>query len=473
MFNPTTIFYSIEGTQRRLVPKYQFDVRIQNKDIFRVWVNAQTGEAVIIKSPNEFGYRICRDVSPTLGPMTCSDAGSDIIWYHNYGAVASRCAHRDPGNPDGVCKNADAQGPLHGTSAANDALDAIEQVNPVVCCSQIGGADRNVDIVYRTSGTSEPVAQYEPVSESIVSGVNSTALRSIEVVWHELGHHILYKTNPGIAALYDQPGQFFASAFIEAFGDLTDTGIAQMTTPTVALIDSYGDPWVHNDGHFAPAGTMRSLKDPTITSFYHMSNAYTYHDAGRAIGKYFFLIRENSGIAAPRFLELLLQVARNIADVDGNGLDLVDLKNSLLASVRPGETALLNAINSQFDAMYNNIPGVGGSSPPIGVPVQPGVPAPPFPVTVVFTGGCPILDGARVSEYRIDYPPVLGATTYRGFVQQINGPLTDSITTSSTYFFVQTNVPAQASVASCNSNNICGNSSVRVQVQMHPSCVNF
>ena len=38
-----------------------------------------------------------------------------------------------------------------------------------------------------------------------------------------------------------------------------------------------------------------------------------------------------------------------IDDFDGNGIDLIDLKNTLHLVIAPSETALINAVNSKFE----------------------------------------------------------------------------------------------------------------------------
>jgi hypothetical protein len=367
--------------------------------------------------------------------------------------------------------------PAKGANAMNEAnwvLHTVQQTNPTVCCDRIGGGDHIVDLIFKTSATTA-VAEYNVGSESVQSATNSDYLRNQDVAWHEFGHHVLYKnaTSFPFSTTYGTSGEYFTTVLVEAVGDLMTAGITLNARPSTITNGNIGDPWIVGDGGFPPAGmTQRNLADSNVTSFYHISTAATPHDASRAISKYFYRIYTTSGISAARFLELLIQVTRNISDVDQNHLDLVDLKAALLASVRSGETALSAAITARFDEMYNNIPGVSGPNPPVGVPISTTAPAAPYPLTATFDS-CVIVDNLRLTQWRLTWPRPPFATSFTAIVQQINGPLTDTETTTGTLVFVQTNVNASAWVFACSASGSCGGASNVVTVSPRPECSNF
>lgn len=437
-------------------------------------MNAVNGAARVLERPQEFGWRACV-AEPSASPLTCSDAGSEVIWYHTYnnpnGPQLSQCPHRDPGNPNGKCRSGPALRANHALNEANVVLHTVQQTDATICCDRLGGSDHILDVVIKTSATTS-VAAYEPVSESILSNPTSNYLSNFDVVWHELGHHILYKnaTAYGFPTAYGASGEFFTTAFVEAFADLMTAAISMNARDTTKNVLQSGEPWSLADGGAPPPDGHRNLADQGITSFYHLSSSNDPHEAGRAISKYFYNVFTTSGMTGPRFAELLLQVSRQIRDVDQNRLDLGDVKAALLASARSGETALVNAINARFSEMYNNIPGVNDGHPPIGVPVSSNAPPPPYPVTVLFEGNCPIVNGVRTTEWRVQWSPSPFAVSYRVFGQQVNGPLSDLATTSGTFIFAHTNVTAQISVSACGANGACGGSSARVLVNMRSEC---
>jgi hypothetical protein len=479
ILKPTELYYYRDASTQRLAPYYTFYLRAQRTDgTWAVHVDATNGSARILENPQEFGWRVCADASSTAHPTSCMDVGADVIWYHTYnhpnGPGIQQCPYRDPGNPLSKCVQTD---PAKGANAMNEAnwvLHTVQQTNPTVCCDRIGGGDHIVDLIFKTSATTA-VAEYNVGSESIQSATNSDYLRNQDVAWHEFGHHVLYKnaTSFPFSTTYGTSGEYFTTVFVEAVGDLMTAGITLNARPSTITYGNIGDAWTVGDGGFPPAGmTQRHLDDPNVTSFYHISTASTPHDASRAISKYFYKIYSTSGISAARFLELLIQVTRNISDVDQNHLDLVDLKAALLASVRAGETALSAAITARFDEMYNNIPGVGGPNPPVGVPISTTAPAAPYPLTATFDS-CVIVDNLRLTQWRLQWPRPPFATSFTAIVQQINGPLTDTETTTGTLVFVQTNVNASAWVFACSASGSCGGASNIVTVSPRPECSNF
>lgn len=112
--------------------------------------------------------------------------------------------------------------------------------------------------------------------------------------------------------------------------------------------------------------------------------------------------------------------------------------------------------------MFNNVP--------LPSPGAPGIPIAPFPVTPVFTG-CGVVEGARVTNWRVDWSPVTYATKYRSTgVSSVRTWVFESPATS---VDVYTNVTGTVRVQSCNSANICSNPSVSVTVFHQSQCANF
>jgi hypothetical protein len=463
VLGPVTLQYERE-TDASLAAYYTLALRpLPAGRAVSVHVNAHSGQATVLINPQAFGWRVCSRYQADPGPAnptTCSDSNAWLIWDNSYGAAAG-CVTivrpKDGGYPAG-CGNANAQGANNAMKHADIALNKVPA--PI-----IGGGDRTVDVVYQTNSATS-AAEYNTATESIVSNTTSTLLRNAEVVWHELGHHILVTsgTNFNWKSTYNQPGREFETAFEEAFGDLISVGVAMNIDPTTEV--SYGTVWTYADG----TTTQRRLDDPAVTSFYYMSQAPDLHQAGRAISKYFYQVFTAAGLNAQRFLELLLQVGQTLRDFDGSGkIDLIDLRTALQQSVRANETALLNAVNAQFDAMYNNIPP-GQQPPPIGVPAPPVPAAAPFPIVAVFTGACPVVNGARTSEWRVDWGAVPYAVIYR-VTAIAGGTLWDVAQTPSLWTYAQTNLSnGEVYVQGCNSIGQCGPPSIHVAVYHQPSC---
>jgi hypothetical protein len=140
----------------------------------------------------------------------------------------------------------------------------------------------------------------------------------------------------------------------------------------------------------------------------------------------------------------------------------------MLAAARPDEPVLRNAIETQFDAMFNNVPLPSPGAPlPVGYP---GIPIAPFPVTPVFIG-CNIVEGARVSTWRVDWSPVTYATKYRS--TGVSPVRTWVVESPDTEIGVYTDVTGTVRVQSCNAANICSNPSVSVTVFHQSQCANF
>lgn len=470
LFKPTTLSYKVLTPKVQLVPAYSVYVRdIRNGGVWAVSVDASTGHARILATPEEFGWRVCTVGTAGASPDDCSDPGTFQVYYHDYGsAEASKCAYRSPPKDDGPCKQYDGRSPEFALRVANEHLDGIEDQDPTLCCSDLGGNDRIVDVVYQTPAAGNLDAGYFP-SESIMSRPGSTLLRLIEVVWHEVGHHVLYKLAKeySFADKYGT-GEPFVDAFVESYGDLFSAGMAAVAPPPAAGSpwQDAGQVWIHRDGAIS-SGPTRVLNDPNLTSFYHLTTHQTTpHEAGRAISKYFYQVQQQAGIPSARFVKLLLQVAQKIKDHGNNGLDLIDMRQALRDSA-VNEPVLLAAIDSQFDAMYNSIPPNPGGPPPIGVP---GIPPPPFPIAAVPTGACPVINGAVTSEWRVDWGHPAYATYYYATIRvAATGQIRDTRQLTDLWIIAQTNVDAIVAVQGCNNANLCG-PAAQVSVGHRPEC---
>jgi hypothetical protein len=135
-------------------------------------------------------------------------------------------------------------------------------------------------------------------------------------------------------------------------------------------------------------------------------------------------LRQSGAASLDRLLAYVLEVESRVVDVNGDGMDLYDLKRALTDSVRPSETSLLNAVNQAFSTMNNVSTGPGGSSDIPAGPGQPGAPsAPPPPTNLTGTPfGCRIgPQGTPLSYYNVSFSLSPGATSYDGFFRSPNG----------------------------------------------------
>jgi hypothetical protein len=246
-----------------------------------------------------------------------------------------------------------------------------------------------------------------------------------------------------------------------------DAAIA-LHNPPANIEQNFGDPWIHGDG--THGNGARNLKDPNITSFYHMTFYPESHEAGRAISKLFYLVQQSPYMTPQRFLQFLLQVGHDIKDTDTNGLDLFDLRRAMVGAVRPNEIGLQSHIMSHFDAMYNAMPPF--TSPPVGVPPSTAPLAPP-PVAV-FTGGCATLpNGSRGSEWLVNWNKPTNAVNYAvTLTAQANGQVLDFDYFNNPPIFVDTNTDTLISVQACNSFNLCS-APGHTTAHHRTSCANF
>jgi hypothetical protein len=475
LLKSTELSYAVETPDLALVPYYRAHIKDEKQGgAWTVLVNAYSGESRLLARPQEFGWRYCQDrqLDQTHHPLTCASApGTFQIFYHDYqSGLPSQCAYTPRPRDQGPCRTIEGRVPEYAMTVANTVLDAIEDATPGLCCAQIGGLDHTVEIVSHTSGADPSpgiAAAYDPTTESIISAGSIT---SIETLWHELGHHILYKsaTQFDFASNYLR-GKPFVDAFVEAYGDLTDVAMALQTAPSTNIERDYGDPWIHGDG---PKGNgARNLKDPSITSFYHMTQFPAAHEGGRAIGKLFYLVYQTRGsMTGQRFQQFLLQVAQNIKDTDANGLDLFDLRRAMVASVWPNEIGFEANIMSNFDAMYNAMPPT--TSPPVGAPPST-APLAPLPVAV-FTGGCPIMDNNTIgSQWLVTWNRPANVVFYVVSANAVSdGRLLDLVHVQGEQVFAETNTDAIVSVQACNSFNLCSTPG-RTTVHHRTSCAGF
>ncbi len=474
LVNPAELRYHSSPSLETLLLEYRFDLATAQDGNWMVLVDAYTGSAQVIdprQFSDVFGYLVCRDISSTQHPLTCTSGGAEIMWTNPLGGNPN-CSFASPMGGNNPCLGGEV-GPSHTALLhVNGALLAIHLADPAFCCDLIGGSDRTVDLIYNTSGSTQPSAYYEPTTQSLVSGSSDLGFQSIEVVWHEFGHHVLHMYNPEIQALYNQHP--FASAFNEGFADTFSNGVAE-ARPTLA--GSTGDPWIHGDGILFPYGTalIRDCKDPNI-SFQTLELQTTPHARGRAICVFFNRIQETSGITPQRLLELLLEVGDRMQDYDGNGLDLIDLKNALHLSIEAGETALRNAMETEFADMYEPV----SPDPP---PLPPGQPAPEMPpppsISASFHSCSTTGSGQPSTRWLVQWAPVPEASAYIAYLKKPFEPWpSDTALTQQTSLIASihgispltlTWATSYAFVRSCNANG-CGHSSNQVLLQMLPGC---
>ena len=468
LVKPTELHYDLRPFEQHLVPEYRFSVDTGAHGSWWVTVNAHTG-ASDIRDPrlfaDTFGYRVCRTTPPTASPITCSDPGAVVMWNNPLGGTGN-CPFADPMSGANPCTMLDPGRAHSALLNADRALKDIHLANPDYCCDLLGGADRSIDLVYRTNGAVSD-AYYSIFSESLVSAPGSSLFQSIDVVWHELGHHYLFMYNPGLFSL-PPAGQRFANAFHEGFADAFSSSIA-LNTPS-ALSALYGEAWVVGDGPNG-VGTTRDLRvDQLFTQLNDLTQ--DVHDRGQVIANYFYRVKTVSGISNRRILELVMNVGDRLVDYDGNGMDVFDFKTAVLNSISASETALLNAANSVFTAM-GQVPGGGQPPIPPGQPAPPGAPGAPVPLVANWLG-CGILsNGQGATTWILNWPSVSGASSYVAYLQSLSSPwIYDSAITSSNSidaYITGTGHQAVSFVAACGIGG-CSNTSNPAVISMLPQC---
>jgi len=467
LVKPTELYYDVRPFEEHLVPEYRFSIDTAAHDSWIVRVNAYTGESEI-GDPRYYadalGYRVCRDNGTGSGPLTCSDPGAVVIWNNPFGGAAN-CPFAAPMSGS-VCTTLDPARAHSALLHADDVLKQIDAANPDYCCDLLGGADHSIDLVYKTRGTTLEGA-YSIFTQSLVSAPTSNLFESVDVIWHELGHHYLDMYNPGLFSL-PPAGQRFANAFHEAFSDVLSASIALNQSPGLEAL--YGEPWVMGDGDHGP-GAGRDLRvDQLFTRLNDFS--LSVHDRGLAIGNYFYRVKNASGMTNRRLLDLILNVGDRLQDYDGNGLDVLDFKTAVLNSVSPSETALLSAVNSVFTAMAQ-VPGGGPPPNPPGQPAPPGTPATPFPLQAAWIGCSILSNGQGVTNWGLNWPGVSGASNYVAYLQSLSSPwIFDAAVTPNTSidaYIAGDGHQAVTFVAACNGNG-CSNVSNPAGIAMLPQC---
>lgn len=464
-------YYDIPG-QPALLPRYKLAIKEGAAGLREVLVDAVSGDAEIVDTARPAaGFRVCFDNNGANGaphPTTCAaqtGVGQAFSRAPDSSTVTCHSRGGGPGSPQqSLCTYYDVKGGEVAIRTAIDALEIVSQTYPSICCTKIGGSDRSIDVVVETSGTTSGL-HYDVLNESIMTPSGNLDMRNVEGVWHEFGHHVLRMLNPNVDSLYSvEP---FAAAFNEAFADLIHAAIGETGPQTV--VDgryTYGDPWYLGDG-YAPF-VQRDLYDESFT-FVRTTENRSPHERGQAITTFFYKVKQASGISPTRFMGLIAQVGLNMRDFDSNGLDLIDLLGALNLSAGGSETALRSAIDSVFQQMYAPLPGNTTGPLPIAIPPPPG--APGSPVISVTPNGCVNLPAGGVgSNYRVQWAPVAGATSYTAFFKFRNAAyIHDVFTTAQTAADAYTNAPAWVSVSACNSAG-CGSTSGQVPISHRPDC---
>ena len=168
-----------------------------------------------------------------------------------------------------------------------------------------------------------------------------------------------------------------------------------------------GAAWVVGDSPAASfsLGEQRNLTDAAIDWTHFEVNSPDIHERGRVVGAFFYRLWTKNAVTNRRMVELVLQVTKLIRDPDNNGYDLQDFYNALIDAVKPGETALLAAINEAWDEMSPTSP------------VPPGSPPLPPP----YVAGSPYGCVSGYSMYTISWPSVDSADGYPVYGSQ-GGP---------------------------------------------------
>ncbi|MBB6091708.1 hypothetical protein HNQ60_000554 [Povalibacter uvarum] len=469
--DPELSYQRIDSTPS-FSPRYRFDIRTADFN-WRVHVDALTGESEAFdprQFDDPFGYRICRDNSSTENPQTCTSPGADIIWERPHGSFV-RCRYRDPRNPNTLCHLDDAAEANRAMSDAFRILGEIHDSNPSYCCDRLGGQDRVVDILPRSSGAPQDNANayYDPTTQTIMSQPTSGALRNLDIVWHELGHHVFYMYNAEVSNQYSRGT--FPAAVVEGFADTFSVAL-QLATQFPSWV---GDPHVVGDGPY-PTDNPRFLNDTRITFQRFADPNLSDHKRGEAIGSLFYRIKVASGMSNRRFLEFVLQSTERLTDFDGNGLDLMDVQNALLLAAN-GESALIGHVIAKFNEMNTFYSGPSPLPPaapiPNGAPqTSPGLSRGPF--TCSHTP-----DGSPSTRWPLSWTAVPGATSYMVYMKGTHSAYHTTVAAHVPGTSVVAGIwgrnalgayhSAFITVSACNANG-CGRPSNPIVIEMRPEC---
>jgi hypothetical protein len=410
--------YVVANAQLELTPVYTIDLATGAGESYSVTVDASTGQthvmsAVVNVIGDQFRHRICRKTSAPGGsfPQQCPISNVQPVLTERTdtpGSIQYECEWTftigDPTNPCTQPKHTTPKDVLHSVDAAWEQATAS---NPGVCCSNVGGTDDRVDVVVGSAVAGS--GEYIPTTDIIVLPDNYAL--NPDAVAHEAAHAHQEAYNGPLL-----PSSGFQLSVAEGLADAATGVWAEKTA-----YSGSGEAWVIGDGT-SPIISPRDLRTPR--TFADLAASGDVHVQGAVIGNFFYRLRQSGAASLDRLLAYVLEVESRVVDVNGDGMDLYDLKRALTDSVRPSETALLNAVNQAFSTMNNVSTGPGGSSDIPAGPGQPGAPsAPPPPTNLTGTPfGCRIgSQGTPLSYYNVSFSLSPGATSYDGFFRSPNG----------------------------------------------------
>ena len=410
--------YAVANAQLELTPLYTFDLATAAGEPYSVTVDASTGQTQVLSGVvyvvgDQFRHRICRriDAPGASNPQQCPISNVQPVLTERTdtpGSITYKCEWTftigDPANPCTMPKHTTPKDVIHSVDAAWEQATAS---NPGVCCSNVGGTDDRVDVVVGSAVTGS--AGYIPTTDTILLPDNYAL--NPDAIAHETAHAHQEAYNGPLL-----PSSGFKLSVAEGLADAATGVWAEKTA-----YPGSGTAWVIGDGT-SPTISPRDLRTPR--TFADLDASGDVHVQGAVIGNFFYRLRQSGAATLDRLLAYVLEVESRVVDVNGDGMDLYDLKRALTDSVRPSETALLNAVNQTFSTMNNVSTGPGGSADIPAGPGQPGAPnAPPPPTNLSGTPfGCRIgPQGAPLSYYNVSFTLSPGATSYDGFFRSANG----------------------------------------------------
>jgi hypothetical protein len=378
-------------------------------------VDAVSGEVELLSlaQTNDIGYSVCVDKSST-GQSIAQDCGFPVGSTTTYYSVdPGSTAHLCPQAGPGIC-----QALIQRTNDIVADIDAKWHAATVnnphhQCCTQVGGSTHHVNVIRssRQVINGQDASFYQHPGKVFMNRVAGN--NSAEILAHEFAHAQLAYTNDIVYVMSTR----FAGAFREGMAD-TIAGLygAQAFDPSL-----FGTQWVHGDGTSYDGSPLRN--GTTARTWSYASQTAEIHDGGQTFFNFFKRLADASGASNQRLLGLALEIQATIADKWGDGLDPYDFKDAALGAVQPSETALKNAINTVWDAMYD-IVASGPVSPP-GPPGEPGpTGAPTFPALVFSTFQyCGVYLGSNVSVFSLGWSTTSNTSEYLGYVKMTSEPL--------------------------------------------------
>lgn len=410
--------YVVANALLELTPVYSIGLATEAGEPYAITVDASTGQTNVMSAAvnvigDQFRHRVCRKTTAPGGsyPQVCPISNVQPVLSERTdtpGSITYKCEWTftigDPGNPCTMAKYVTPKDVLHSVDAAWEQATAS---NPGVCCSSVGGSDDRVDVVVGSAVAGG--GAYIPTTDTIVIPDNYAL--NPDAIAHEVAHAHQEAYNGPLV-----PASGFQSSVAEGLADAATAVWAEKTA-----YPGSGSAWVIGDG----TSHIISPRDlSTQRTWADLNASGDVHVQGAVIGNFFYRLRQSGAASIDRLLAYVLEVESRVVDVNGDGMDLYDLKRALTDSVRPSETALLNAVSQAFSVMNNVSSGPGGSSDIPAGPGQPGAPNAPPPPTGLSAIPIGCLNGPQgqpLSYYSVSFSPSPGATRYDGFFRSPNG----------------------------------------------------